>query len=224
MVTDTTPSAGDASLHQLQVWAHHDPVTSGLRERKKIATRSALHEAALRLVAERGLGGVSVEDIADRADVSPRTFFNYFPTKDDAVLGLDPEASGHQVAAFLARPADESPVQALRSVARAQAAEMATDTELWPLRLTVIDASPVLLGRLAAVFGEGEKALAAGIATRTGTRVGADAYPTLLAGVAGVAMRTALHRWFASDFTAALPDLVDEAWDLLSAGLPAPAR
>jgi AcrR family transcriptional regulator len=199
-------------------------MTTGLRERKKLATRAALHEAALRLVAERGLGGVSVEDIADRADVSPRTFFNYFGSKDDAVLGLEPDVSANQVAAFLARPADETPVQALRTVARAQAEEMATDTELWPLRLKVIEAEPALLARLAAAFGEGERVLAAAIATRSGTRAGADAYPTLLAGVAGVAMRTSLHRWLASDFTAALPALLDEAWDLLAAGLPTRTR
>ncbi len=199
-------------------------MTTGLRERKKLATRAALHEAALRLVSERGLGGVSIDDIAERADVSPRTFFNYFSSKDDAVLGLDPEVSGQQIAAFLARPADETPVQALHAVARAQAEEMATDTELWPLRLKVIDTEPALLARLAAAFSEGEKALAAAIARRTGTQADADAYPTLLAGVAGVAMRTALHRWLASDFTAALPDLLDEAWSLLAAGLPAPGR
>ena len=96
-------------------------MTSGLRERKKLATRLALHEAALRLVAERGLDAVSVDDIADRADVSPRTFFNYFPSKVDAILGLDPEAPRQQADAFLDRPAGESPVQALRAVARAQA-------------------------------------------------------------------------------------------------------
>ena len=84
-------------------------MTSGLRERKKLATRLALHEAALRLVAERGLDAVSVDDIADQADVSPRTFFNYFPSKVDAVLGLDPEAPRRQADAFLGRPADESP-------------------------------------------------------------------------------------------------------------------
>jgi len=197
-------------------------VTTGLRERKKLATRTALHESALRLVAERGLDAVSIDDIADRADVSPRTFFNYFAAKDDAVLGLDPDSSARQVSAFLARPADETPVQALRAVAHAQAEEMALDTELWPLRLKVIESTPALLARLAAVFGEGERVLAEAIAQRTGTRAGADAFPTLLAGVNGVAMRTALHRWFASDFTAALPDLVDEAWDLMTAGLPAP--
>jgi AcrR family transcriptional regulator len=199
-------------------------MTSGLRERKKLATRMALHEAALRLVADRGLDHVSIDDIAVRADVSPRTFFNYFSSKDDAVLGLDPDSSAEQVAAFLARPAHETPVQALRAVAHAQAEEMATDTELWPLRLKVIDSTPALLAQLAAAFGEGERALAAAIAERTGARAGADAYPTLLAGVAGVAMRTALHRWFAGDFIAALPDLVDEAWDLMAAGLPAPPR
>jgi AcrR family transcriptional regulator len=197
-------------------------VSSGLRQRKKLATRHALHLAALQLVAERGLDDVSVDDIAERADVSPRTFFNYFPSKVDAVIGLDPDTSRQQVAAFLGRPADESPVQAMRAVARDQAAEMAENTELWPLRLTVIDAHPAILGRLAAAFGESEQVLAAAIAERTGTRVGVDAYPTLLAGVAAAAMRTSLHRWLAGDFAAALPDLVDEAWDLLTAGLPAP--
>ena len=197
-------------------------MTSGLRERKKLATRHALHEAALHLVAVHGLDGVSVDDIAARADVSPRTFFNYFSSKDDAVLGLDPEASRRQLDLFLARPAAESPLSALRAVARHQAAEMAGETELWPLRLKVIDAHPALLARLAAAFGEAEKALGQAIAERTGTRVGSDAYPTLLAAVAGVAMRTALHRWLATDFTASLPDLVDEAWAALEAGLPAP--
>jgi hypothetical protein len=99
---------------------------------------------------------------------------------------------------------------------------MARETELWPLRLQVIEAHPVLVGRLAAAFGESERALAEAIAERTGTRSDVDVHPTLLAGVAGVAMRTALHRWLATDFTASLPDLVDEAWDALAAGLPTP--
>ena len=197
-------------------------MTSGLRERKKLATRQALQLAALQLVDERGLDEVSVDDIADRADVSPRTFFNYFPSKVDAVVGLDPSAQQQQVEAFLARPADESPVEAMRAVAREQAAEMAEDTELWPLRLKVIDAHPAILGRLAAAFGESERVLAGAIAERTGTQVGIDAYPALLAAVAAAAMRTSLHRWFTGDFSAPLPDLVEETWDLLTAGLPAP--
>jgi AcrR family transcriptional regulator len=198
-------------------------VTAGLRERKKLATRLALHRAALELVAERGLDGVSVDDVAARADVSPRTFFNYFATKDEAVLGLDPDAPQHQAEAFRARPPAETPVEALRAVARTQAEEMARETELWPLRLRVIDEHPALAGRLAAKFGESERVLAAAIAERTGTDPDTDVYPLLLAAVAGAAVRTALHLWgHAGDFTASLPDLVDRAWDALAAGLPSP--
>ena len=196
----------------------------GLRERKKVATRAALHEAALRLVAERGLDAVSVDDIAVRADVSPRTFFNYFSSKDDAVVGLDPAAPQHLAEQFAGRPADESPVTALRAVHQDMATEMAEDRELWPLRMQVIDAHPVLISRLIAGFGESERLLAEAIAARTGARVGADAYPTLLASVQACVLRTALHRWLATDFTASLPALVDEAWELLVAGLPAPPR
>ncbi|WP_216870575.1 TetR/AcrR family transcriptional regulator [Modestobacter excelsi] len=194
-------------------------MTSGLRERKKLATRLALHEAALRLVAERGLEHVSIEDITARADVSPRTFFNYFASKDDAVVGLDPAAAARQAEALIARPAGEPAVTAMRALARDQATEMAEDRQLWPLRVQVIEAHPALVGRLVAAFGESDRVLAAAIAERTGTHVD-DVLPMLLAAVAAAAMRTSLHRWFASDFTASLPDLVDEAWDAVGAGLP----
>jgi AcrR family transcriptional regulator len=199
-------------------------VTAGLRERKKLATRLALHEAALRLVAERGLDGVSIDDIAARADVSPRTFFNYFASKDDAVVGLDPGHPHRLAAAFAARPAGESPTRALGAVLREEAATLAAEPELWPLRLQVIDAHPVLVVRLMAGFAESERVLAAAIAERTGTEVDTDVYPTLLAAVQAAVMRTSLHRWLASGFTADLPALVEQAWDALTAGLPAPPR
>jgi AcrR family transcriptional regulator len=64
------------------------PETCGLRERKKQRTRQAIHESALRLVTARGLAGVTVEEICDDAGVSSRTFFNYFPAKGNAALGL----------------------------------------------------------------------------------------------------------------------------------------
>lgn len=60
----------------------------GLRERKKQQTRAAIHRAALDLVTEHGLAGVTVEEICAAAGVSPRTFFNYFPSKGNAALGL----------------------------------------------------------------------------------------------------------------------------------------
>ena len=198
-------------------------MTSGLRERKKLATRTALHRAALQLVAERGLDDVSIDDIAARAEVSPRTFFNYYGAKDDAVLGLDPDASRQLAEAFAARPADESPVESMRVVQRETAQAMAQDADLWSLRMTVIGAHPVLAGKLTAAFAETERLLAAAIAARTGDRVGVDVHPTLLAATQGVVIRTALHRWLTSGFTASLPALVDEAWEALASGLRRPS-
>ena len=59
-----------------------------LRERRREQTWTAIHEAALKRVREHGMRGTTVEEIAQEAGVSPRTFFNYFPSKEDAVLGL----------------------------------------------------------------------------------------------------------------------------------------
>src|SRR5215469_1070208 len=67
-----------------------DPPVS-LRERKKQATRLLLRRTALELVAERGLANVTVEDIAEAAEVSPRTLFNYFPSKEAALFSGDPD-------------------------------------------------------------------------------------------------------------------------------------
>lgn len=62
----------------------------GLRERKRRATRLAIQQAALRIAIEDGLQAVTVDEVSRRADISPRTFFNYFPSKEQAILGDDP--------------------------------------------------------------------------------------------------------------------------------------
>ncbi|PYY57501.1 TetR family transcriptional regulator [Curtobacterium sp. MCSS17_011] len=75
-------------MHQPTTTEATAPTDCGLRERKKQQTRSALHRSALALVTDHGLAGVTVEQICADAGVSPRTFFNYFPSKADAALGL----------------------------------------------------------------------------------------------------------------------------------------
>ena len=85
----------------------------GLRERKKAKTRAALQEHALRLFREQGYEATTVDEVADAAEVSPSTFFRYFPTKEDVVLydALDPLL----LAALEAQPLDLSPVGAFRA-------------------------------------------------------------------------------------------------------------
>ncbi|CAD6010546.1 TetR/AcrR family transcriptional regulator [Agreia sp. COWG] len=82
---------------------HDSPL--GLRERKRAQTAEAIHVAAAELALERGLEATTIDAISERADVSPRTFFNYFPTKEDAVLGIDEAA----VAAELDREREHDP-------------------------------------------------------------------------------------------------------------------
>jgi AcrR family transcriptional regulator len=194
----------------------------GLRERKKLAARLALQRAALELTAERGLDHVTVEDIAAAADMSPRTFFNYFPSKEDALVAPDEHRLAELTRRLVARPAAEPPLEALRVVLVDQMREQEEDLDLLRLRMSVVEPNPALLPRLVGSFAAAERSLAQGIADRTGTDVDRDAYPMLLAAVASAALRTALHLWRTSDFRAPLPDLVDEAFVALGAGLPAP--
>src|SRR3954447_3178897 len=89
-----------------------------LRTRKKAATRQSLHEAALHLAVERGLDGVTVEDIADAVGVSRRTFSNYFTNKEAASLPAARERPGVLVPRAETRPAGEEPGQARRTGSR----------------------------------------------------------------------------------------------------------
>jgi AcrR family transcriptional regulator len=99
----------------------------GLRERKKARTRAAIRQHALRLFREQGYAETTVEQIAEAAEVSPSTFFRYFPTKEDVVLqdDFDPIA----IAKFEALPADMHPVAALRAAMR----ETFAETPAWQL-------------------------------------------------------------------------------------------
>jgi AcrR family transcriptional regulator len=85
----------------------------GLRERKKARTKDSIQQQALRLFQEQGYDETTVEQIAEAAEVSPSTFFRYFPTKEDVVLydNLDPL----MIAAFEAQPAELTVTQALRA-------------------------------------------------------------------------------------------------------------
>src|SRR5918999_2889405 len=90
-------------------------LVSGLRERKKKATRDAIHDNAMRLFAEQGFARTTIDQIAEAADVSRATVFSYFPTKEDIVLGEAPLA----VEALAAALRDGDPATGAVPVVRA---------------------------------------------------------------------------------------------------------
>jgi AcrR family transcriptional regulator len=194
----------------------------GLRERKKQDTRAALAAATLELAVEQGLAAVTVEQIAGRAGVSYRTFFNYFSAKEEALLRPDGE-----VDTFAARLRAQDPALPVLEAARAalhdELAALDVDRAAWHLRLTVIARDAALLPRLVELGATNERAMAEAVAERTGLDVEADLYPALLGAVLGCAVRVTLARWHRLEGRVALPDLLDEALDALSAGLPDPA-
>jgi AcrR family transcriptional regulator len=191
------------------------------RDRKKQQTRAALVAAALRLVDERGLDRVTVEDISEAADVSPRTFFNYFATKDEAITGDHfVDGTGFRDR-FLAAP-EGVPVLAALLHALAPALEkIQADQELWVLRMRVMMANPSLVTSLLARSAQAERDLVTAIAARV--HVPADsAYPVVTASAIGATIRAAMTRWAADGCSRTLSDHVHEAVGVLATGLTDP--
>jgi AcrR family transcriptional regulator len=106
-----------AEDHQQSTVGDPGRPTVGLRERKKARTRASIRQHAMRLFREQGYGETTVEKIAEAAEVSPSTFFRYFPTKEDVVISDDYDPL--LIAAFRAQPPEVSVVEALRRSVRA---------------------------------------------------------------------------------------------------------
>jgi AcrR family transcriptional regulator len=201
--------------------------TVSLRERKKLATRRELRRVALRLIAERGYSNVTVEEIAEEANVSPRTFFNYFPTKEAALFGADPEPAAAARAAILSELPGEPVLTVLRAVMTRQArvvveefAELGGEPLEWLARMRAARVDPHLHAAHAAQMAAIERSLAAAIAERLGTTLERDPYPGLLASIATGVFRSSMSFWASSGGTAPLEELVDRAFGALASGLP----
>lgn len=162
-------------------------MSEGLRERKKAATREALSAAALRLALEQGAENVRVDDIADAAGVSPRTYNNYFSSREQAIVAaIAAERALRIGAALRARPAGEPLEDAVvEAVAEQYTAEPEGEA------LALIKSAPGLREEFAGTVAAIEQPLAAAMAAR-----GADELASaVLAAAVSAAARVAVQRW-----------------------------
>ncbi|WP_249033431.1 TetR/AcrR family transcriptional regulator [Subtercola boreus] len=189
--------------------ATEETATLGLRERKRIATSRSIQHAVLELSRDKGLDNVTVDEISRRADVSPRTFFNYFSSKEAAVLGDSPfSLPPAEVEAFVNAGPGTPVFDGLLDIMRAIADTDSQDYDMHQLRKLVIRDYPHLLVQRITSMREFEIDLTAVV----GRRLAADARGTdsgseipdqqqlderarLIALVAIAAMRHAWARW-----------------------------
>ena len=191
----------------------------GLRERKKQATRQALHDAALRLTLERGPEHLTVEEISAAAGVSPRTFFNYFSGKDQAIIGNDVfEVDPQRVTELMASA--PSVLDGMHDIALAMAADTVTRREQVLLRWQLIKRYPALITTMFARLEEFNAILASAVAARLGSAPD-DAYPQLMAAVTTAGVRVAIQRWTAGHGDDPLERHMAEVFGLLKGELTA---
>jgi AcrR family transcriptional regulator len=167
----------------------------GLRERKKAATRLALHEAALELAVRDGLEGVTVEAIADAANVSRRTFSNYFSSKEEAIYHGDVVRLRHILELVRQQPAGDHPWAVLSQAAEAFTAELRSEANMaWLVRRRKLRRHPGLVAQQIAAYGVIERDLAATLAARmSGGEV--ELRSRLLAATFLTTIRVAIQHW-----------------------------
>jgi len=194
----------------------------GLRERKKARTRAAIREHALRLFSENGYQRTTVEQIAAAAEVSPSTFFRYFPTKEDLVLQDDMDT--RLVEAFERQPPGLGPIAAVRGAIR-EAIESYNEADLDVIRqtTTLTMTVPEVRARAMDEFGRTIAVISEAVAKRAGRPADDLAVRTVAGAVIGVIMSITMPWEGWSSDRQAIVDMferIDQALNLLEAGLP----
>jgi AcrR family transcriptional regulator len=193
----------------------------GLRERKKLATRQALGVAAMRLAVQRGLENVLVEDIAAAADVSPRTFNNYFASKYEAICALALDRSYRIGEALRDRPDGERLWDAVCEAVRAVYSPAAAPPDPQLIAgIRLVTSSPALRGEYLKALAIMQYELADAIAERTARDPDGDLFfCRALAGAITSAVQAATERWLFAEPPVALAAVIEDALRGLAAGM-----
>ncbi|MER6303766.1 TetR family transcriptional regulator [Kitasatospora sp. NPDC001539] len=176
----------------------------GLRERKKQQTRDALVQAAHLLFLSQGFARTTVDEIASAVDVSQRTFFRYFANKDEVALAVMAEAEDYFIECLRHRPAEETPLQALRASIVKAWRDLGNDRASGPGSISsalellrIIEDTPALLAAHLRRVTEQERLVVEVLAEREGLDPAEDLRPVVLAAVFGSLVRSAHLSWTA---------------------------
>lgn len=175
----------------------------------------------MRLAIEQGLEYVTVDAIAAEADVSPRTFHNYFSSREEALAAPMVDFGDSLTEKLAARPRGESIWTALREVIVGSLDASEANRNSLTVQVELFSTNPSVLACEMAALEEMRQRFADVIASRTGTDAQYDMYPHLVSGAAANALKTAFDLW-AGQLRPGLVDLVDEAFAMIGAGLPEP--
>jgi AcrR family transcriptional regulator len=199
----------------------------GLRQRKRTATFQALSRAAIDLALEAGgVDDLTIDAIADRANVSRRTFFNYFPSKEACFTWPLASLATRYLGEIQRQPESEAVWDVLQRAAEAAIADPHTDLALLGASERVLSVSPSLIAlltsdaRAVSALQLMRERFAAEITRRSRTDIATDVYPQLMIECAGIGLRLATRR--AAALGGDPTQHVAEVFGLLRAGVPQP--
>ncbi|MEX2293355.1 MAG: TetR family transcriptional regulator [Acidimicrobiales bacterium] len=199
--------------------------TTGLRERKKQQVRDTLVEVALSLFDARGFGAVTIDEIVEQAEVSQRTFFRYFSSKEAVLFADQDEVLTLVRASIRARPAAEPPLVALRHALAEITDHYAEHRDRHVRRARMAESgAEVAAYQRSEVVPQWEDALTEVVAHRLAVSADTDLRPRLLAGTAMAALQAVGRVWLAAESDADIIALLHEAFDSLEAAALEAAR
>jgi len=197
-------------------------MSTGLRERKKVHVREQLIAAATSLFDEMGFDRVTVDQIADAALVSPRTFFRYFGSKEALLFADQQELLDALRSAIAAQPPTSSPLDVLRAAVKVLSLDVSIHREHHLRRARMVQSGETIARYERTVLRpQWEQAIAEAIAERLGVEVDVDLRPRLFAGVGLAVMSAVGPIWMASDGRADLEALLDAGFESLAETSPA---
>ena len=191
------------------------PIAGGLRERKKIKTRESIQREAMRLIGKQGYEQTTIEQIAAAVEISPSTFFNYFPSKEDVVLydAYDPVV----LSLMSERPAGEALSVSIRTVLDAMGGMFERDREIILARGRLWFEVPALRARLWEELEKAQVLISTMIAQRSGRDPG-DFEIRVIVTIVVTAALEAMREWLHRDGRGSFVDLVNQALDVVDAG------